>query len=153
MVDQIKEPVRLPVTFDRPLSLFAYVIAHGQVLFRGEQDVEAGRPTTLEVLFKNVGALSVGMWYRTLTIRTASPAEEERALAADPDGGRDRRVFILETESGGVGHVVAGALYWAESSAPADYSSFLIPDHELPKIRLDGPAPARPAVVRTPLYY
>ncbi|WP_395298087.1 hypothetical protein ACF9IK_35040 [Kitasatospora hibisci] len=143
------ESVDLPISFDRPLRLFAYIIGHGQLLLRGEQDVEAGLPTTVEVLFKDVGALSVRDHYRALTVRLASPAEEERLRAADPRPWHDWRAFILEAESGGNGHVVAGAMYWAESSSPVGYSSFLIPEYDLPRFRPDRPAPAEPATVYT----
>lgn len=140
----------LPVAFDRPLRLFAYIIGHSQVLFRGEQDAEAGLPATVEILFKDVGALSVRDHYPALTVRLASPAEEEQLRAADPRPWYDWRAFILETGSGDNGHVVAGAMYWAESSSPASYSSFLLPEYDLPQFRSDRPVPAEPATVYTP---
>lgn len=137
----------LPVSFDRPLRLFAYIIGHGQVLLRGEQDPEAGLHTTVEVLFKDVGALSIRDHYRRLTVRLASRTEEERLRAADPRPWYDWRAFVLETGSGGDGHVVAGAVYWAESSAPPEYRSILIPDHDLPRFRPDLPPPSEPATI------
>jgi hypothetical protein len=137
------------VSFDRPLRLFAYIIGHSQVLFRGEQDVEAGLPPTVEVLFKDVGALSVRDQYRELTLRLAPPAEEEQLRAVETRSWYDWRAFILETGSGSNGHVVAGAMYWAETSSPASYNSFLIPDNDLPQFRSDRPVPAEPDTVYT----
>ncbi|WP_046498417.1 hypothetical protein [Streptomyces odonnellii] len=147
MAGRQTELVDLPVSFDRPLRLFAYIIGHSQVLLRGEQDIEAGLPTTVEILFKDVGTLSVRDHYRALTVRLAFPTEEEQLRAADPRPWYDWRAFILETQSGNNGHVVAGAMYWAESSSPAEYSSFLIPEYDLPRFRPDRPMPAEPATI------
>ncbi|MCL7379850.1 hypothetical protein [Streptomyces sp. 35G-GA-8] len=144
------EFVDLPVSFERPLRLFAYIIGHSQVLFRGEQDLDAGLPTTVELLFKDVGALSVRDHYRRLTIRLASQTEEEQLRVADPRRWHDWRAFVLETESGSNGHVVAGAMYWAESPVPMGYSSFLIPDHDLPQFRPSRSLPSEPATVYAP---
>jgi hypothetical protein len=142
--------VDLPVSFDRPLRLFAYIIGHSQVLLRGEQDIEAGLPTTVEILFGDVGMLSVRDHYRALTVRLASPAEEEQLRAADPRPWYHWRAFILETESGENGHVVAGGMCWGESSSPAKYSSFLIPEYDLPQFQPDRPMPAEPAIIYKP---
>ncbi|MFI1094885.1 hypothetical protein [Streptomyces sp. NPDC020917] len=150
MAGQRIEFVDLPVSFDRPLRLFAYIIGHSQVLFRGEQDLDAGLPTTIEILFKDVGTLSVRDHYRGLTIRLAFRTEEEQLRAVDPRPWHDWRAFILETESGSKGHVVAGAMYWAESSVPIGHSSFLIPDYDLPQFRSDRSLPAEPATVYAP---
>lgn len=150
MAGQRIEFVDLPVSFERPLRLFAYIIGHSQVLFRGEQDLDAGLPTTIEILFKDVGALSVRDHYRGLTIRLAFPTEEEQLRAADPRPWHDWRAFILETASGSTGHVVAGAMYWAESSVPIGYSSFLIPDYDLPQFRSDRSLPSEPVTVYAP---
>lgn len=145
----LPEPTDLPVSFGRPLSLFAYVIGHGQVVFRGEPDPEAGLPTTVELLFKGVNALAVRDHYRALTVRFATAEEEARLRAADPRPWHDRRAFVLEDESGSDGHVVAGAMYWAESDAPPEYSSFLMPEYELPRLRTGSPRPPEPARIRT----
>jgi hypothetical protein len=143
--------VDLPVSFDRPLRLFAYIVGHSQVLFRGEQDIESGMPTTLEVLFTDVGALAVRDHYRSLTIRIASAAEEEQLRAVvDCRPWHDWRAFILETESGGNGYVMAGGMYWAEISSPAGHSSFLIPDYDLPQFRPDRLLPSEPTTIYAP---
>ncbi|MEU3409289.1 hypothetical protein ABZ766_35805 [Streptomyces sp. NPDC006670] len=147
MAGRRTEWVDLPVSFERPLSLFAYVIGHGQVLFRGEADPEAGLPTTVELLFKAVGGLSIRDHYRRLTVRDASQEEEARLRAADPRPWYDRRAFILETESGDSGHVVAGAMYWAERAGTVGYESFLIPEYDLPRFQPDRSLPAEPATV------
>lgn len=142
-------PTELPVTFDRPLRLFTYIVGHSQVLFRGERDTDAGLTTTLEILFADVGSLSVRDHYRSLTVRTASGPEGERLRAADPRRWHDRRAFVLEAESGGDGHVVAGTMTWAELPGPAGYSSFLLPGYDLPAFLPDRPPPAGPDTVHT----
>ncbi|MFI9816524.1 hypothetical protein [Saccharothrix variisporea] len=146
---QRTELVDLPVSFDRPLRLFAHIIGHSQILLRGKQDIEAGLPTTVEILFKDVTTLSLRDHYQALTVRFASPTEEEQLRAADPRPWYDRRAFILEPESGGNGHVVAGAVYWAESASPEEHDSFLVPDYDLPRFRPDRPVPAEPATTYT----
>ena len=149
--DKSMKLVDLPVSFDRSLRLFAYIIGHSQVLFRGEQDIESGLPTTLEVLFTDVGALAVRDHYPSLTVRIASEAEEEQLRAAvDPRPWHDWRAFILETGSGGNGYVMAGGMCWAEISSPAGYRSFLIPGYDLPQFRPDRPLPSEPTTVYAP---
>ncbi|UQS28381.1 hypothetical protein J5J01_14865 [Streptomyces fradiae] len=68
------------------------------------------------------------------------------------------RAFILEPgpDSGpgngpgpGNGHVVAGGVFWAESSAPVGHSSFLAPAYDLPRFHPDRPVPPEPPLVRT----
>ncbi|MGW0772856.1 hypothetical protein ACWD01_04185 [Streptomyces sp. NPDC002835] len=140
----------LPVFFNRPLRLFTYIVGHTQVLLRGERDTDAGLPTTLEIVFTDVGALSIRDHYRSLTIRPASGPEEEELRAADPRPWHDWQAFILEAGPGSNGHVIAGGVFWAESSAPAGYSSFLIPDYDLPQFCPDRPPPSEPATVYTP---
>ncbi|MER6096590.1 hypothetical protein ABT154_12190 [Streptomyces sp. NPDC001728] len=150
MSGQRTESVDVPVVFERPLSLFAYIIGHGQILLRGEPNPDAGLSTTVEVLFKNVGALSLRDHYSRLTVRLASPGEADRIRDADPRPWRDRRAFVLETDSGADGHVVAGAMYWGERSGPVGYSSFLIPEYDLPRFRHDRPGPSRSGPVHDP---
>ncbi|MER8232708.1 hypothetical protein [Streptomyces sp. NPDC094049] len=149
MAGRKTEPVDLPVSFERPLRLFAYVVGHSQLLFRGERDTAAGLSTTVELLFTDVGALSIRDHYPSLTVRTASEAEEERLRGADGRRWHDWRAFVLETGSGGDGHVVAGGVFWAESSAPAGYRSFLIPSYDLPRFHPDRPLPSEPDTVHT----
>ncbi|MGY3203134.1 hypothetical protein ACVW19_003649 [Streptomyces sp. TE5632] len=149
MSGQRTELVDLPVSFERPLRLFTYIVGHSQVLFRGERDTDAGLPTTLEVLFTDVGALSIRDHYQSLTVRLPSGPEEEQLRAADPRPWRDWRAFILEAGPGSNGHVIAGGVFWAESSAPASYSSFLIPAYDLPRLSPDRPLPSEPATIYT----
>jgi hypothetical protein len=144
------ELVDLPVSFERPVRLFTYILGHSQVLFRGEQDIENGVPTTIEILFTDVSELSVRDGYRCLTVRLPSPAEDERLRVACGRPWQERRAFILESESGGDGHVVAGGMYWAEISSPASYSSFLIPNYDLPRLRPEQPSPSEPITVFAP---
>ncbi|MEE1753076.1 hypothetical protein [Streptomyces sp. SP18CS02] len=140
----------LPVSFERPLRLFTYVIAHSQVLFRGEGDTDAGL-TTVEILFTDVGALSIRDHYQSLTIRLATGPEEEQLRAADRRPWHDWRAFILEAGPGSNGHVIAGGMFWAESSAPPGYRSFLIPSYDLPQFCPDRPPlPSDPATIYTP---
>jgi hypothetical protein len=87
----------------------------------------------VEVLFKDVGALSVRDHYRSPTLRLATAAEEERLRAEDERRWHDWRVFVLETGSGGNGHVVAGSVFWTQSPGPVGYRSLLLPDHDLPQ--------------------
>ncbi|GAA3392734.1 hypothetical protein [Streptomyces roseoviridis] len=143
------EAVALPVVFQRPVRLMAYVYGHGQLLFRGRQEPEEGWDTTLDVLFADVGSMSVRDHYPSLTIRLADPEEEARLRAADPRRWHDWRPFVLETEDGAPGHVVAGGLYWGESTAPETYDSFLLPSYELTRLCPDAPVPDEPAVVHT----
>ncbi|MEX0171531.1 hypothetical protein [Streptomyces sp. LMG1-1-1.1] len=147
---QRTEVADAPVSFERPLSLFPYIIGHSQVLFRGERNPAAGLSTTVEVLFKDVGSLSVRDHYRRLTIRLASQIEEDQIRAADARPWLDRRAFILETDSGSNGHVVAGAMYWGKRSKPIGYSSFLIPDYDLPRLHHDRPGPSQLGTVYDP---
>ncbi|NNN30010.1 hypothetical protein HLK59_06475 [Streptomyces sp. S3(2020)] len=142
--------VDLPVTFERPLRLFTYIIGHSQVLFRSEPDSDAELPTTLEILFTDVGALSIRDHYQSLTIRLATGPEEEQLRAADERPWHDWRAFILESEPGSNSHVIAGGLFWAESPAPASYSSFLIPTYDLPQFHPDRPLPPEPSTIYAP---
>ncbi|MEE4493215.1 hypothetical protein [Streptomyces sp. BE230] len=141
--------VELPVTFARPLRLFTYIIGHSQLLLRGQQDTEQGHSTTLEVLFKNVSALSVRDHYPSLTIREASGEEEEELRGAVPGPWYDARAFVLGEKLLG-GFVVAGNVYWGESSAPETYSSFLVPEYDLPRFNPDEPLPSEPRAINTP---
>lgn len=139
----------LPVNFARPVRLVTYIIGHSQLLLRGHQDDEQGLSTTLEVLFKNVSALSVRAHYPSLTIRDASSEEEAELREAVPGSWHDPRPFVLgERLLGGL--VVAGAVCWGESSARETYSSFLVPEYELPQLDLDQPHPPEPQTIFTP---
>ncbi|MFD3524942.1 hypothetical protein [Streptomyces sp. NPDC058653] len=141
--------VDLPVTFARPLRLFTYIIGHSQLLLRGEQNHERGLTTTLEVVFKNVSALSVRDHYPSLTIRLASGEEEEELREAVPGPWYDARAFVLGERLLG-GFVVAGNAFWGESSAPETYSSFLIPEYTLPELETDHPSPSEPQTIYAP---
>ncbi|MEV6953263.1 hypothetical protein [Streptomyces sp. NPDC051183] len=139
----------LPMDFGRPVELFAYIIGHSQLLLRGRQDDEQGLSTTLEVLFKDVSALSVRAYYPSLTLRDASGEEEAELREAVPDPWCDARAFVLGERLLG-GFVVAGAVYWGESSAPETYSSFLVPEYELPRLDMDQPRPTEPRTIFKP---
>ncbi|MFF2524083.1 hypothetical protein [Streptomyces liangshanensis] len=141
--------VELPVAFSRPLRLFAYIVGHSQLLLRGQQDSEQGHSTTLEVLFKDVVALSVRERYPSLIIRAASPQEEEELREAVPGPWYDARAFVLGERLLG-GFVVAGAVFWGESSAPETYSSFLVPDYDLPRFDPTRPPRSDPPTIYTP---
>jgi hypothetical protein len=141
--------VDLPVTFPRPLRLFTYIIGHSQLLLRGEQSHERDRTTTLEVVFKNVSALSVRDHYSSLTIREASGEEEEELHEAVPGPWYDARAFVLGERPLG-GFVVAGTVFWGESSSPETYSSFLIPEYTLPQFEPAQPSPSTPQTIHTP---
>lgn len=141
--------VDLPVTFARPLRLVTYIIGHSQLLLRGQQDTEQGHSTTLEVLFKNVSALSVRDHYPSLTMREASGEEEEELRGAVPGPWYDARAFVLGEKLLG-GFVVAGNVCWGESSAPETYGSFLVPEYDLPRFNPDEPLPSEPRTINTP---
>lgn len=141
--------VDLPVTFARPLRLFTYIIGHSQLLLRGEQNHEQGRTTTLEVVFKDVSALSVLDHYPSLTIRLASGAEEEELREAVPGPWYDAQAFVLGERLLG-GFVVASTVFWGESSAPETYSSFLVPEYTLPQFEPDQPRPSEPQTIYAP---
>ncbi|MFJ6049139.1 hypothetical protein [Streptomyces sp. NPDC092307] len=139
----------LPVDFARPVGLVTYIIGHSQLLLRGHQNDERGLSTTLEVLFKNVRALSVRAHYPALTIRDASDVEEAELREAVPDPWYDARAFVLGERLLG-GFVVAGAVYWGESSAPETYRSFLVPEYELPLLDPGQPRPPEPRTIYKP---
>ncbi|MFD3308142.1 hypothetical protein [Streptomyces sp. NPDC058656] len=141
--------VDLPVAFARPVRLFTYIIGHSQLLLRGQQDSERGHSTTLEVLFKDVSALSVRDHYPSLTIRAASGDEEEELRGAVPGPWYDARAFVLGERLLG-GFVVAGTVLWGESSAPETYSSFLVPEYDLPRFNPDQTFPPEPRTIYTP---
>ncbi|MFF5975457.1 hypothetical protein ACFY7C_28515 [Streptomyces sp. NPDC012769] len=143
------EAAELPVVFRRPMRLHAYVLGHSRLVLRGPQDPEEGRTTTVDVEFADLGSMSVRDYYPSLTIRFADAEEEARLRAADPREWHDWRAFVLETEDGANGHVVAGGLHWGESAAPETYDSFLLPWVELSRFRPEAPAPAEPAVVHS----
>ncbi|MGW5850406.1 hypothetical protein ACWFQ8_21075 [Streptomyces sp. NPDC055254] len=129
--------------------MFTYIIGHSQLLLRGNQDDEQGLSTTLEVLFKNVSALSVREHYPSLTIRDASCEEEAELREAVTGPWYDARAFVLGERLLG-GFVVAGAVCWGESSAPETYSSFLVPEYELPRLDPGQPHPSEPQTIFTP---
>ncbi|MEV8343142.1 hypothetical protein [Streptomyces niveus] len=137
------------MTFARPLRLFSYIIGHSQLLLRGEQNHERGRTTTLEMVFKDVSALSVRDHYDSLTIREASGEEEAELREAVPGPWYDARAFVLGERLLG-GFVVAGTVYWGESSAPETYSSFLVPEYTLPQLEPDHPWPSEPRTIYSP---
>ncbi|MET9952877.1 hypothetical protein ABZ135_15175 [Streptomyces sp. NPDC006339] len=139
----------LPVVFRRPMRLHAYVLGHGRLVLRGPRDPEEGRATTVDVEFADVGSMSVRDRYSSLTIRFADAEEEARLRAADPRNWYDWRAFVLETEDGANGHVVAGGLHWGESAAPETYDSFLLPSVALSRFRPEGAVPAEPVVVHS----
>jgi hypothetical protein len=141
--------VDLPVTFARPLRLFTYIVGHSQLLLRGQQDSERGHSTTLEVLFKDVSALSVRDYYPALIIREASSEEEEELHGALPGPWYDARSFVLGERLLG-GFVVAGTVCWGESSASETYSSFLVPEYGLPRFDPDEPFPSEPQTIYAP---
>lgn len=149
MVTRKVSLVDLPVTFARPLRLFTYIIGHSQLLLRGQQDREQGHSTTLEVLFKDVSALSVRDHYPSLIVRAASGEEEEELRGAVPGPWYDARAFVLGERLLG-GFVVAGAVFWGESSAPETYGSFLVPEYDLPRFNPDQPLPSEPQTICTP---
>ncbi|MGW6844658.1 hypothetical protein [Streptomyces sp. NPDC054958] len=136
------------MNFARPVGLVTYIIGHSQLLLRGHQDDEQGLSTTLEVLFKNVSALSVRAHYPSFTIRDASDEEEAELREAVPDPWYDARAFVLGERLLG-GFVVAGAVYWGESSAPETYRSFLVPEYELPRLDPGQPHPREPLTIHT----
>ncbi|MFE1808614.1 hypothetical protein [Streptomyces sp. NPDC059533] len=140
---------RLPVNFARPVGLVTYIIGHSQLLLRGHQDDEQGLSTTLEILFKNVSALSVRAHYPSLTIRHASGEEETELREAVPGPWYDAQAFVLGERLLG-GFVVAGAVYWGESSAQETYSSFLVPEYELPRLDLGPSHPSERQTIHTP---
>ncbi|MFE3555144.1 hypothetical protein ACFXKW_09810 [Streptomyces sp. NPDC059193] len=129
--------------------MFTYIIGHSQLLLRGSQDDEQGLTTTLEVLFKNVSALSVRECYPSLTIRDASGEEEAELREAVPGPWYDARAFVLGERLLG-GFVVAGAVCWGESSAPETYSSFLVPEYALPRLDPGRPRSSEPQTIHTP---
>ncbi|WP_327291096.1 hypothetical protein [Streptomyces sp. NBC_01198] len=137
------------MTFERPLRLFTYIIGHSQLLLRGQQDSERGHSTTLEVLFKDVSALSVRDRYPSLIIRAASSQEEDELREAVPGAWYDARAFVLGEGLLG-GFVVAGTVFWGESSAPETYGSFLVPDYSLPRFDPDQPHRSDCQTIYTP---
>ncbi|MFD9724435.1 hypothetical protein [Streptomyces sp. NPDC059072] len=137
------------MTFARPVGLVTYIVGHSQLLLRGHQDGERGLSTTLEILFKNVSALSVRAHYPSLTIRDASGEEEAELREAVPGPWHDARAFVLGERLLG-GFVVAGAVFWGESSARETYGSFLVPEYELPRLDPGQSHPSEPQTIHTP---
>jgi hypothetical protein len=48
------------------------------------------------------------------------------------------------------GFVVAGAVFWGESSAPETYSSFLVPEYHLPRLDPHHSYPSERQPIYTP---
>lgn len=96
----------------RMVQVWSYTVGHSRLLLRATKD--RGHPTRVDILFKNVAAMSLPSVMRQLVVRQASPLEQEEILSTiEVDHSEDRRYFILEGP-GFAGWVVAGVMVTVE---------------------------------------
>ncbi|MER6366620.1 hypothetical protein [Kitasatospora sp. NPDC001527] len=130
---------------ERRFHLLAYTASHSQLLLRSVAGPdEPGEPeTTIDVLFKPVGAVRIRTGYRGLAVRYATAAESRRVRAdhSAADLDEDDRVFVLESQ-GECDYVVAMAFGWREGVLERTFQSLFVdvrPDRPIwPTAPLDG---------------
>jgi hypothetical protein len=106
------------------IQMWSHTVGHSQLLLRATKDRD--HPTRVDILFKNVAAMSVPTLMRELRVRQASPIEREEILStADVDHPEDRRCFVLEGP-GFAGWVVAGVMVAVENDGEYHEPSSLL---------------------------
>jgi hypothetical protein len=99
-------------------------VSHRQLLLRSNRSKSVA--TRVEVLFKNVTAISLPVHLEGLSIAEASASEAARISAAHGGGlERDQKVFAV-TGRNYHGHVIAGAIYTAEDAGDYAEASALL---------------------------
>jgi hypothetical protein len=101
---------------ERRFVLWAYSISHGQLLLRSTADGD--HETTIDLLFKPVGAIKLQGGHDGLVIRCATAEEAERLDA--PPGPR---VFLLKSQDR-TDYVTAAAVGWREGVLERTRQSF-----------------------------
>jgi hypothetical protein len=90
--------------YPRLFQWWSYTVSHGQLLLRSTSSVE--RPTQVDVLFKDVGAVQLPTTIQDLQVLEADPMSAGRSVLGDMRG---RRLFVVrgrDTE----GCVLAGTV-------------------------------------------
>jgi hypothetical protein len=112
------------IRFERRFKIWLYTVSHGQLLLRSTKDQQYG--TQIDVLFKNVAAISMPVLFDGLSIcevdkgRVRSLNSSVGALSYD-----GRKSFLLSGPSW-EGFVIAGALVWHEEDAEHSSESKLL---------------------------
>jgi hypothetical protein len=101
-------------------QIWSYTVSHGQLLLRSTRSPE--RATQIDVLFKNVSALSLSTTFDGLEVFD----DEDAVLPVFAKPIHGRRVFIVRACDVEY-YVVAGAVFHVESQASHNDSSPLQP--------------------------
>jgi hypothetical protein len=107
------------VSFRRTFQVWLYTVSHGQLLLRSTKT--SAQDTQVDVLFKNVAAISVPSLFEGLSISEVQNSEwRASGLPLGLFSIEDRTYFRLEGDKW-VGHILAGQCIWCEGEA--DYFS------------------------------
>lgn len=110
--------------FDGPFAVWSYTIGHGRLLVRRTKS--GTHQTRVDVLFKDVGAISLPMSFDRLVIeeRAEKDAQEivQRLGVVKTTG---RNVFAL-SGNGWQGQVIAGVVVWHEDTKEYNEPSALL---------------------------
>jgi hypothetical protein len=110
----------------RQFQLWSYVVSHRQLLLRSPK--AAGLPTRLEILFKDVSLICIGITFDNLSIQEIERGSPDLPIDASyvPDG---HRLFRLSTNTT-AGYVAAAAFFSSEDEKEYyDDSALVAPEH------------------------
>lgn len=127
---------------ERRFQMWAYTASHGQLLLRSTPRLrEASDDTTIDLLFKPLGTLSLTGNLDGLIIRTASQEEATELRYQFPElHWNGLHGFILESQ-GRSGYVISAAVGWEEGVLPRMRHSFfhsILPGEKWPARELAG---------------
>ena len=106
------------LSYSRRFQLWSHTVSHGQLLLRSTNGSEHGTHTTqVDVLFKNVGMISIPTLFDGLTVISVSLDElvaDGPAVTARSSQGR--KCFRLEGDDCR-GSIIASVVAWSEEDA------------------------------------
>lgn len=112
------------VSFQRKFQVWSYDVGHGQLLLRSTKS--ANHTTQVDVLFKNVGLISMPTLFEGLTVIESSKQElESSGLTMGLLPAENRKCMKLEGNNWH-GAITAGNIAWSEDDADHNAKSKLI---------------------------
>jgi hypothetical protein len=112
------------VNFSRRFQVWSYTVGHGQLLLRSTKDAQ--NSTQVDVLFKNVGLVSLPTFFDGLTVIESTKQElESSGLTTGLLPAENRKCMKLEGNNWR-GAIVAGNIAWSEDDAEHYAESKLI---------------------------
>jgi hypothetical protein len=103
------------VSFSRRFQVWSYAVGHGQLLLRSTKDAQ--NPTQVDVLFKNVGLISIPTLFDGLTVIESSKQElESSGLTMGLLSAENKKCLKLEGDNWH-GAITAGNIAWLEDDS------------------------------------